>query len=119
MKKVWIGIALVIMLIAAIGTNPTLATSSGESGTSGESRIIVDSGKCGANLRYSLDDEGVLVIEGTGNMYNYYNYGNPLSCGPWDSGIKHVIFQNGITSISKVHFQIMISGYAAFIQNLT
>ena len=33
------------------------------------------SGKCGANLTWSLDtDTGVLTISGTGDMYNWRNY---------------------------------------------
>lgn len=61
---------------------------------------IIDSGTCGDNLIWELDDEGLLTISGTGDMYDYVN-----TNGPWDSPrIKKVIISEGITSI----------GYSAF-----
>ena len=32
----------------------------------------VESGTCGKNLTWTLDDEGTLTISGTGDMDNYY-----------------------------------------------
>ena len=32
---------------------------------------IVDSGECGDNLTWTLDDEGTLTIRGTGSMNDY------------------------------------------------
>ena len=64
---------------------------------------IVDSGTCGENLTWTLDDEGTLTISGTGDMtdYSYPDY------VPWyslKSSIEKVIIQNGVTSIAAFAF---------------
>ena len=41
----------------------------------------VASGVCGDNITWELTDDGELVIEGTGEMYNYSNN----SAAPWSS----------------------------------
>ena len=57
---------------------------------------IVDSGMCGDNVTYTLDDEGTLTISGEGEMYSY-SFNNPW---PWKrQDIYSVIISNGITSI--------------------
>lgn len=35
--------------------------------------VKAQSGTCGPNLTYTLDDNGTLTISGTGNMRDYYN----------------------------------------------
>ncbi|MBQ9557422.1 MAG: leucine-rich repeat protein [Clostridia bacterium] len=59
------------------------------------SAAIVDSGVCGDNLTWELDDEGNLTIAGTGDMWDY-NYYYPA---PWGNDIKSVIIEDGVTSI--------------------
>ena len=64
---------------------------------------IVDSGNCGANgdnLTWTLDDEGVLTISGTGEMAKYSYY----SPGPWGTGVTQAIIENGVTSIGDFAF---------------
>ena len=59
------------------------------------------SGTCGENLTWTLSDEGVLTISGTGAMTDY------SSSAPWyssRSSITSVIISDGVTSI----------GYGAF-----
>ena len=63
----------------------------------------VASGVCGDNLTWKLTDEGELVIEGTGEMYNYSS--NPAA--PWSSysgSIKSVNIEDGVTSIGSWAF---------------
>ena len=58
---------------------------------------IVDSGKCGDNLTWTLDNTGTLTISGTGNMYDW---GDTLR--PWSSKehlVKKIIINEGVTSI--------------------
>ena len=53
---------------------------------------IIESGTCGDNLTWTLDDEGTLIISGTGAMTNE----------PWSrykSSIKSLIIENGVTYI--------------------
>ena len=63
---------------------------------------IVESGTCGDNLTWTLDDEGTLTISGDGAMKNYNMNG-----APWDderANVKQVIIENGVTSIGDCAF---------------
>lgn len=63
---------------------------------------ILYSGSCGTNLTWTLDDAGVLTIEGTGQMEDY-----SLKSAPWDTYmnmIKFVQIGNGTTTISDNAF---------------
>ena len=64
--------------------------------------VIINSGTCGDNLTWELDDSGCLTISGSGAMDNF-NY----SSIPWRDSIDSiisVIFPDGITSIGKYAF---------------
>lgn len=60
------------------------------------------SGKCGENLTWIIND-GILMISGTGYMYN--SFGKEA---PWwyyqKSSINKVVINNGITSIAGMAF---------------
>ena len=61
-------------------------------------------GSCGENLTWELDDEGTLIISGTGEMYDYDINENPA---PWYSEqekIKKVLICDGVVSIGKEAF---------------
>ncbi|MDE5770882.1 MAG: leucine-rich repeat protein [Ruminococcus sp.] len=61
---------------------------------------IIKSGTCGDNATYTLDDEGTLIISGTGEM----SYGD---FPPWtftSNSVKNVIIADGITSIGTSAF---------------
>ena len=63
---------------------------------------VVSTGSCGDNLTYTLTDDGVLTISGTGPMANYSS-----STRPWASyvnDIKSVIIEDGVTTISSYAF---------------
>ncbi len=66
-----------------------------------ENDNIVASGTCGENLTWTLDNEGTLIISGTGRMTNYSS-----SSSPWynNTDIKKVIIQDGVTSIGNSAF---------------
>ena len=67
-------------------------------------------GKCGDNLQYSLDTNGVMTISGTGNMWDFRSdafYYFDLHEHPWESlkpEIKSVVFKPGITYIGAAAF---------------
>ena len=61
-----------------------------------ETGKITQSGKCGENLEYSIDN-GVLTITGTGDMDDYPPFQN-------NEEIKAVIIEDGVTSIGKYAF---------------
>ena len=56
---------------------------------------IVKSGECGEYVTWTLDDEGTLIISGTGQMYSSF---------PWGKKIKHVIVEDGVTTIGDHAF---------------
>lgn len=64
--------------------------------------------KCGDNLTWVLDSDGVLTISGTGGMYDYswglYAYDDKRS--PWhnNNNIKSIIINDGVTSIGSDAF---------------
>ena len=63
---------------------------------------VVDGGTRGSNLTWTLDNEGTLTIDGTGEMYDY-----GYSSIPWyfyRASIKSVVIGNGVTSISDYAF---------------
>ncbi len=57
------------------------------------------SGRCGFDLTWELDDDGNLTISGSGGMFEYNNKG-----GPWGNGIKSVSFEGPITVIGNCAF---------------
>ncbi|MGN0523089.1 MAG: S8 family serine peptidase [Eubacterium sp.] len=66
------------------------------------SPAIVISGICGDNLSFSLNNLGVLSIDGTGAMYDYMNISAPWSS--YKDSIRTVSLGEGITYISPFAF---------------
>ncbi len=60
---------------------------------------LVTSGRCGYNLTWKLEADGMLTISGTGEMYD----GNSR-WGDHADKIKSVVIDNGVTSISNYAF---------------
>ncbi|MBE7052804.1 MAG: leucine-rich repeat domain-containing protein [Ruminococcaceae bacterium] len=70
------------------------------------SATVVNSGTCGTNVQWALDDEGTLTISGTGDMKDYSSGGS----APWfskRSSIKKLVIENGITSIGSRTFTLI------------
>ncbi|MBQ5969670.1 MAG: leucine-rich repeat domain-containing protein [Clostridia bacterium] len=75
---------------------------------------IVDSGTCGKNgdnVTWTLDSDGTLTIQGTGEMkdYSYMDYNDTyVTDAPWGKPyydqIKKVVIQSGVTSIGDDAF---------------
>lgn len=87
---------------------------------------IIASGECGANgdnLTWTLDDEGLLVVSGKGEMENYKKLGSPLTQdtnAPWHSynnSIQTIIVDNGVTSIGDWAFAFCFKLKSASIFN--
>ena len=82
MKKKTISLVLALLMVFSLLPLSALADST-----------IVDSGKCGKDLTWTLDNAGVLTITGTGEMND-----DPWRWNFTDS-IKSVIIADGVTSI--------------------
>ena len=63
----------------------------------GASAAIVDSGTCGDNATWTLDDAGKLTIRGTGEIW----MGGHVN----SSDVKTAQIENGITSIANSAFE--------------
>lgn len=66
---------------------------------------MVDSGTCGENVTWTLDDEGTLIISGEGPMNHYDQYlvdgESPFN---HNYNIKKIIIENGVTRIGSYAF---------------
>lgn len=60
----------------------------------------IASGTCGENITWSLSDEGVLTIEGEGEM----TYPGYMPWGPYKEQVKEVIIGNSVTTILDLAF---------------
>lgn len=62
------------------------------------------SGSCGENLTWTLDENGVLTVSGTGEMWDFMS----TSDVPWDDykhrDIKYIAIEDGVTSIGVQAF---------------
>ncbi len=69
--------------------------------------VILASGTCGENLTWTLTEDGVLIITGTGPMYDYGIQGNGESA-PWSAyaaEIKELVITNLVTKIGHEAFR--------------
>lgn len=67
---------------------------------------VIDSGQCGDNLTWQLDD-GTLKISGTGEMWDFWSLqfgGNGTPWGDVGDNIKKVVIEEGVTSIGNDAF---------------
>ncbi len=63
---------------------------------------VVASGNCGDNITWTLNDEGLLTIEGNGAMYSYYSVDN---VAPWrELSVTSVVIGDGVTTIGDYAF---------------
>ena len=61
---------------------------------------VVNEGKCGENLTWTIDNYGTLTIEGSGDMYDYTE-----ESAPWhDEYYTTLVIKNGVTSIGDYAF---------------
>ena len=64
--------------------------------------MAADSGTFGDNLTWTLDNEGLLTISGTGNMGDV----DFLKHGPWGTTyVREINIEYGVTSIGECAFQ--------------
>ena len=64
---------------------------------------VVQQGSCGANVTWTLNKDGVLTISGSGAMKNY-TYKSEMPWYRYNSQIKTVKIENGVTSIGDYAF---------------
>lgn len=97
MKKRMISLCMAVVLLVAMMPQIALNADAAE---------VVASGTCGANLTWTLDDEGTLAISGMGEMDNY----GATATAPWykyREQIHSVIINDGVTSIGDLAFWLL------------
>ena len=93
MKHVKKLLALLLMVAMLLPLLPAIPVHASE---------IVDSGYCGVNLEYTLDDNGLLTISGRGQMNDWtYQKTSPFF-GKTD--IKALVIESGVTSVGDYAF---------------
>lgn len=89
-----------------VGQQLALAAAQSLEEENGEATII---GKCGDNLQWSLSSDGVLTIDGTGEMYDYNPDYSPTPWYTYRSKVKSIIANYGITHIGNSAFDSFTS----------
>jgi hypothetical protein len=65
--------------------------------------FAAETGQCGDALSWTLNDEGILTISGTGDMWDY-DGGDNKSPFNWNPIIQNVVIENGVTGIGRYAF---------------
>lgn len=94
-KKIYFVIAIV-MIISAISIFSFISSAE-------ENATVLYSGTCGEALTWTLDESGILVISGTGDMYDYVSSDPPFY--KYRSSVKILIVGEGVTSIGQNAFK--------------
>ena len=91
---------IMLITIAQIGNSDFCILPKGQFANAS---TVLYSGSCGSNVTWSLDNQGVLTISGSGRMQNY----NVAETVPWDvyrDRILHAKISSGITYLSSWTF---------------
>lgn len=97
-------LSFVLMLILCINLFPAAALAADETAK------VLYSGKCGTTATYSLTEDGVLTVSGTGNIGVSWSafdkegkdYGDSYT--RWNNIVKKVVIEEGITGITQNTF---------------
>lgn len=105
-------VIVMCLLLSFMGESMVYATATGEGTTTqtstiseGNSSVFPVSGTCGENLTWTIDEEGVLTISGSGDMTDYGQYAEDFA--PWyvyRLKITGLVLEEGITSIGEFAF---------------
>lgn len=74
---------------------------------------LIDSGQCGDDVYWELYKNGLLVISGSGEMYDYLSNGSPFENR---TDIKDIIIKEGITNIATELFNYCTNLESVIIQ---
>ncbi|MBR5285086.1 MAG: leucine-rich repeat domain-containing protein, partial [Clostridia bacterium] len=104
MKKRMISLLLAILMVLQCCPLTALANDMLDGNLGVEDSIfgVVDGGTTADGLKWTLYDDGILYITGSGDMQDYHWLDNPV---PWDlSAVTEVIIADGVTSIGEEAF---------------
>lgn len=98
MKKRIITLCMAVVLLFAMLPQIALTANAAE---------VVESGNCGDNLTWTLDDEGTLTISGRGTMDDYSMLESGYTTSPWTyhfTDIEKIQVESGVTYIGQFAF---------------
>ncbi len=107
MKRIWKQAAAILLaVILVVGVAPIGARSEKAAGAlSMRVSAATFSGKCGANVNWTLNTTtGVLSVTGTGEMADY-SYPDAKPWGSQSAAIKTIVIGNSVTSVGSHAFQ--------------
>ncbi len=71
---------------------------------------IVDSGKCGDDLTWTVYEDGLLEISGTGEMWDYGNNNYTVTTAPWAVYEPITLcIKEGVSSIGDCAFAYVVA----------
>lgn len=97
-------VLLCLSLLPASVLAVTLRDRDTASPASGSSAEIILSGKCGDNVSFTLTDDGVLTISGTGPMADYKDRETVPAWCVFCSDIQRVVIESGVTHAGNYAF---------------
>lgn len=112
MRRILSLVMIMVLLLTCLPVGPVSAVDpDGNTGTTDspfgpdfdweQSGTVIASGKCGASVSWKFDDQGTLMISGTGTMWDY----DPDFLAPWyNKTVKTVIVEAGVTSVGAYAF---------------
>ena len=98
-KRALFGFALLATLLLV----PPFALAT-ESNDANDGALIVASGECGESITWSLDSNGLLLIEGSGAIPDYSMHSKNMPWSEYSSSIRTIEIREGITSIGEDAF---------------
>ncbi len=94
--------AIVVLTVCAMFFSTFPLTDSVVMPVSAEEKYVFPtSGICGDNVEWILEDDGTLIISGTGDMYYYCAMDAGIALGgPWEhAAVRKVVIKEGVTSV--------------------
>lgn len=73
---------------------------------SNEYTDVIETGKCGEDVIWKLNEDGVLIISGKGPMWDYQSSSDEHKTNPWakNDSVKTILLEEGITHIGERAF---------------
>ena len=68
---------------------------------------LIDSGKCGNTVNYTIDEHGLLTIFGVGDMWNYDYKSNKTKPTSWLNHCSNIRINSDVTSIGNYAFNFL------------
>ena len=80
-------------------SNEALGNSSDAELTGSETEVI-GGGQCGDDLTWTLYEDGLMIVSGTGPMWDY----DSENFAPWHEDVTSVMFDEGVTTVGRYAF---------------